>query len=136
MKTQSTFKKTGTFKAVVAFCLLLGVSLFSASASAQTTERTVKGVVSTTDGKLPYATVMLKGTNVGVATGENGEFTFPKMLKENDVLQVSYLGYKDFEITIKGDTTYIEPFLEDIPLVIVAALRTSPVARCTTSVQN
>jgi hypothetical protein len=43
---------------------------------------------------------------------------------EDDVLVVSYLGYETDEITIAHDTAFIEPFLEDIPIVIVATLRT------------
>ncbi len=122
MKTQKT-KSPLFFKTISILCFMFICSL---AVNAQSKERTVTGVVSTTDGLLPQATVMLKGTNIGVATKEDGSFTFPRKLKTNDVLVVSYLGYKDREVTIKEDTSFIKPFLDDVPLVIVADLRTKP----------
>ncbi|GAB5399277.1 MAG: hypothetical protein Aureis2KO_08620 [Aureisphaera sp.] len=84
----------------------------------------VTGLVTSTDGPLLGATIVLKGTTIGVVSNENGEFTFPEELKENDVLVVTYLGYKKEEVTIAKGTTYVEPFLEDDPIIVVAALRT------------
>ncbi|MDX1463599.1 MAG: carboxypeptidase-like regulatory domain-containing protein, partial [Marinirhabdus sp.] len=76
------------------------------------------------DGPLLGATVVLKGTTIGVNTDENGRFTFPKKLKENDVLLVTFLGYKNSEIIIEDDTTYVEPYLKDNPVIIRTAFRT------------
>ena len=122
MKTTKTTSPL-IFKTISMLCFVLICSL---SVNAQSKERTVTGVVSTTDGLLPQATVMLKGTNIGVATKDDGSFTFPRKLKTNDVLVISYLGYKDREITIKEGTSFVKPFLDDISLVIVADLRTKP----------
>lgn len=126
MKKQTISFAQRPVKVAIYFCLFMILGLCTDQMQAQSTERTVSGVIQTEEGVLPYAAVVLKGTSVGVATDENGAFTFPQKLKENDVLLFSFLGYEDQEITITGDTTYIEPFLEGIPLVIVAALRTAP----------
>jgi len=101
------------------------LSFFANPLLAQNKERTVTGVVSSLDGPLLGAYVVLKGTTIGVTSNEDGSFTFPRKLKENDVLVVSYLGYKNSEVTITRNTSFIEPFLEDIAVVIVGALRTS-----------
>jgi len=124
MKTQSISIHQNVLKTVVSFCLLMALGFFINTVQAQTTERTVTGTVTSTDGVVPLATVILKGTYIGVSCDQNGNFTFPQKLKENDVLVITSLGYKDREIKITGNTTFIEPFLDDIQLVIVAALRT------------
>lgn len=126
MKTQSTAIHQHVLKTVVSFCLVMAFGLFTNTTNAQTTERTVTGTVTSTDGVVPSATVILKGTYIGVSCDENGKFTFPQKLKENDVLVITSLGYKDAEVKITGNTTFIEPFLEDIPLIIVGDLRTKP----------
>jgi len=69
------------------------------------------------------ATVVLKGTTVAIPTNANGEFVFPRPLKEKDVLVVSYLGYENVEVTIGAETTYVEPIFKDNPIVIYGALR-------------
>ena len=125
MKTKRTTPRQ-FLKNISILCFVLVCSLAINTVNAQSKEHTVTGVVSSTDGLLPQATVMLKGTNIGVATDFDGSFTFPRKLKANDVLVVSYLGYKDREITIKEGTSFVKPFLDDIPLVIVADLRTKP----------
>lgn len=51
---------------------------------------------------LPGASITLKGTNIGVATDFNGEFTFPKPLEKEAVLLISYLGYKTKEVKISN----------------------------------
>ncbi|WP_233270056.1 carboxypeptidase-like regulatory domain-containing protein [Polaribacter sp. L3A8] len=61
----------------------------------------VKGVISDADGVLPGASIVLKGTTIGVVTNFDGEFTFPKPLQKGDILMVSYLGYKTENVFIK-----------------------------------
>ncbi len=124
MKTQRIPIRQNVVKTIGSLCAALMLGLFTHPTHAQSAERTVTGIVSCTDGVLPLATVILKGTQIGVSTDENGAFTFPKKLKEKDVLLVSYLGYEDAEVTITGNTTFIKPFLEDIPLIIIGSLRT------------
>ncbi len=124
MKTQFISNKQNILKTIGSFSIILLVLLCTNSIYAQSNERTVTGVVNTLDGPLFGATIVLKGTAIGVSTNKNGIFTFPQQLKENDVLQISYLGYEKKEVIINEDTTFIQPYLEDIAIVIVAALRT------------
>lgn len=61
----------------------------------------IKGIVadSITGEKLPYVSVILKGTTIGTATDPDGNFTFSTFSGER-MLQVSYLGYADKQIKI------------------------------------
>lgn len=128
MKTQFISTKQVVLKTIGLFGLLMIFCLFANPIYAQSKERTVTGVVNTLDGPLFAANIVLKGTATSVISNENGEFTFPKALKENDVLLISYLGYESQEITIDNDTFFIRPFLEDIAIVVVASMRTEGVA--------
>tara|TARA_R100000935_G_scaffold26814_1_gene46898 strand:- start:94406 stop:94807 length:402 start_codon:yes stop_codon:yes gene_type:complete len=124
MKTLSISMQQNKLNISLVLAILLGLCLFTNPVNAQNNERTVTGVVSSLDGPLLGATIVLKGTTIGVSSNEAGAFTFPKKLKENDILVVSYLGYKNKEVTINRVTTYIEPFLEDNPVLLYGALRT------------
>jgi len=66
-------------------------------------ERLLKGIITDETGPLPGANIMLKGTNIGATTNFDGEFEFPKPLKEGDVLVVSFLGYKTKEVIIMNN---------------------------------
>lgn len=125
MKTPSISNPQQLFRTLSALCVICLLAI-TTTMNAQTDERTITGVVTSLDGPVEYATVMLKGTTVGVSTDAKGKFTFPKQLKKDDVLLVSFLGYQDDEITIAGDTTFVKPFLKDVPLIIIASLRTTP----------
>jgi hypothetical protein len=133
MKTRSITRKQKNVRTLLSLGFISLLSLMASTAFGQTKERTVTGVVNTANGPLPYAAITLKGSLVGVQADENGAFTFPKVLKENDVLIISSLAYEDYEVTITGDTTYIEPFLEGTEIVIIGALRTQP-AHCKSSI--
>ncbi len=124
MKTQTITTQQNVFKSVGTIALIMVFWLFANPIIAQSTERTVTGVVTSNDGPLFGASIVLKGTTVGVNSNEDGSFDFPKKLRENDILVVSYLGYKNREIKIDNATTYVEPFLDDIPVIIECALRT------------
>lgn len=123
MKTRSTIAKQ-ILKTVGFFTVLMIAFLSTNTLHAQSSERIVTGVVNSLDGPVMGASIVLKGTAVGIFSDENGAFTFPEKLKENDVLVISYLGYKTGEVKIEGDASFIKPFLEDNAIVIVAALRT------------
>ncbi|MBX2827518.1 MAG: carboxypeptidase-like regulatory domain-containing protein [Flavobacteriaceae bacterium] len=123
MKTHVTTTKRGPLKTLVLGVFLVMGFLFTETLHAQSESMTVTGLVTSNDGPVFGATVLLKGTRVGVISNADGEFTFPQELKENDVLVVSFFGYKTKEITISGDTTHVKPFLEDEPIIVVAALR-------------
>ena len=82
---------------------------------------TVSGVVATEDGPLEGATVALKGTNIGVTTDKNGQFTFPRRLKLNDILVFSYLSYNTKEIRIADETKFFKVELTDDVVELLGA---------------
>lgn len=124
MKTQRNSIQHNSLKILCSVSFIMVFWLLASPMYAQSTDRTVTGVVRSLDGPLLGATIVLKGTTIGVTSNETGAFVFPKKLKENDVLVVSYLGYKNREITIRKTTSYIEPFLEDIAVILHGDLRT------------
>ena len=116
--------KSGLLKSLSFMGLCLMLSLFANPVFAQA--RTVSGVVSSTDGPLEGATVILKGSLDYVLTDEDGKFEFPRELNKDDVLLITALGLADAEVVIEADTNFISPILADDPVVIIAALRTEP----------
>jgi CarboxypepD_reg-like domain len=123
MKSHVTTTRKSSFRRLKFLGLCTVLSLLSSSVLAQSNDRTVSGIVTSLDGPVYGASIIKKGTAQGVSSNEKGEFTFPEALKENDVLVVSFLGYETAEVKIKGDTTFVSPFLADIPVLIVGALR-------------
>ena len=71
----------------------------------------LSGIIAEKDGPLPGANIILKGTTIGTSTNFDGEFTFPKPLKVDDVLVVSYLGFVTKQITIKEEQTQLNAIL-------------------------
>ena len=65
----------------------IGMLLFSASVFAQS----ISGNVSSEDGPLPGATVVVKGTENGTSTDFDGNFTIDA--SDGDVLIVSFIGF-------------------------------------------
>lgn len=71
---------------------------------------------------IPGATVLIHGTTQGVATDAEGKYMLP--VKSDDVLQVSFIGYKSEVIPIKGKTRVnvtLNPTAENIEEVTVVA---------------
>ena len=92
--------------------LLLVAVIFSSSIYAQ--EKTVTGkVTSSTDGiGLPSVNVVIKGTDKGVSSDFDGNFSI--QASSSDVLVFKFLGFKEQEIAV-GNQTYIEAQLvEDV----------------------
>ena len=82
---------------MVAVMLLWGLS-----ASAQ--DRRVTGKITGTDGPVPGANVVLKGTQIGTSTDANGDFSI-NVSGANPVLVVSAIGSKTQEITVGNQST-------------------------------
>ncbi len=122
MKTQ-TFTQKNAVKTLGLFTLFTLMMLAFNPVVAQSTERVVKGIVYDEYGPMANASVYLKGSNIGTDSNAKGEFTFPKLLKENDILVVQHLGYEKVEVTIGPDTNFIEVTLEDYQIVIIGALK-------------
>lgn len=77
------------------------------------------GTVSDESGPLPGVNIVLKNTNIGVASNFDGEFEFPQVLKEGDVLLVSYLGYGTQEIKIKENQMFLNVILDDDDMIMM-----------------
>ena len=78
--------------------LFLIMTLFMTQLMAQ---QTVSGLVSDSDGPLPGATVIVQGTNNGVSTDFDGNFSI--QADEGDVLEISYVGFQTQMITISAN---------------------------------
>jgi len=67
---------------------------------------TLSGLVKdkSTGEALPFANIVIKGTNTGVTTNADGYFTLPKVPSDTTVLLVSYIGYANTPI-------YLSPLL-------------------------
>ncbi len=73
----------------------------------------VKGVVNDPNGQpLPGVTVMIKGTTTGTITDADGRFELE--VEEDAVLVVSFLGYRDAEISVAGQTQITIVLEEDV----------------------
>ena len=62
---------------------------------------TIKGTITDKSDQTPliYANIIVKGTNIGTVTNDNGEYTLP--LKAGTyTLQITYLGYETLEETV------------------------------------
>jgi TonB-linked SusC/RagA family outer membrane protein len=67
-------------------------------------EKTISGVVSDENGlPLPAATVLVKGTSNGTSTDFDGNYSITA--NTGDVLQFSYVGYSNMEMTVAGTST-------------------------------
>lgn len=94
--------------------------------------RTITGtVVDESDKGIPGAYVVVKNETRGVITGVDGKFTLE--VNENDILQVSFLGYNDQEIKI-GNRTDItikmspsKDMLDEVTFVAYGSQRKSSV---------
>ncbi|WP_298533693.1 carboxypeptidase-like regulatory domain-containing protein [uncultured Algibacter sp.] len=83
-------------------------------------EKLLSGIVSDETGVLPGTNIVLKDTSIGTVTNFDGEFEFPKPLKEGDVLVVSFLGYATQHIQIKDETSPLNIIMqEDISCVLM-----------------
>ena len=80
------------------------VSCFCMTAHAQS-GKSIKGNVSDDAAPLVGVGVMVRGTNNGVVTDNNGNYIIHNV-KPNDVLVFSYIGYSDEEISV-GKSTMI-----------------------------
>jgi len=64
--------------------------------------RTIKGTVSDTDGELPGANVVIKGTTTGMTTDLDGNFEIEA--SDGQIIQISFVGYATQEIKVNSKT--------------------------------
>ncbi len=92
----------------------------------------VKGTILDETGlPLPSATILLEGTSIGTTTDFDGNFEFPKKLKQGDVLQISYVGYQPKKIKLTENNSLNEISLQvamsDFDVVIMGTAVTKKV---------
>ncbi len=61
----------------------------------------VNGLVTSNDGPLPGATIVIKGTSNGTSTDFDGNFSI--QASQGDILVVSYVGFASQEVPVNGD---------------------------------
>lgn len=124
-----------TFISKIKLLIMISMILFASAGYAQnkpTNANIVGHVVDAENGEhLPYATVQIKGTTIGVVTDETGHFQLININEGKHILKAGYIGYKDREIEveiIKNETKIINFSLEKDHLgldeVVVTASRT------------
>jgi len=102
---------------LVIMSLLIGTAVFAQKVN-------IEGTVKTSNGEtLPSATILVKGTSIGILTDERGHFAIQASSK--DILTVSYVGFQPFEVAV-GNQKIINITLqeskEEIKEVIITAL--------------
>ncbi|ADF54685.1 SusC/RagA family TonB-linked outer membrane protein [Zunongwangia profunda] len=90
---------------ILIFFLLLFYKSFSQ-------EIEIKGTVSDESGALPGASVIIKGTNNGTTTDFEGQFSLRVDPNLQNVLVVSFVGYRTKEVAISADQQNYEILLE------------------------
>lgn len=99
--------------------------LLSLSVTA-TNSLTLEGLVASSDGPLPGATIHIKGTETVTVTDKEGKFKFPVELKSGDVLVFSFIGLETQELVITDETpSYIEITLSQGDIYIADAPMTA-----------
>ncbi len=74
--------------------------------------QSVTGMVTTDDGPLPGASVIIKGTSKGSVTDFQGKYTIEKVTN-GDVVVFSYVGFKTREVVYSGQSEINVSLLED-----------------------
>ena len=110
--------------------------IFFMSATALAASGNIEGHVkdAQTGKSLPGANVFLKGTSMGAASNENGEYIIRNVTIGSYTIRVSYIGYKseEFTIKIKKDTT----LKQDFKLIAVGVKGKTVVVTAQASGQN
>ena len=106
-------------KKLLNFLTVLFFALFTTNVMAQ---QTVSGTVTTNDGPLPGATIVVKGTNTGTTTDFDGNFSIEA--SAGDVLVASFVGYATQESSVDSSSQIDFVLQEDQLLdeVVITAL--------------
>lgn len=129
MEPQKLKRNKFAFLRVTALAIFSLLSLHSIQAQEASSTKSVQkevvqdnllsGVVSDESGPLAGANILLKGTRIGATADFDGKFKFPRVLKEGDVLLVSYIGYETQKFVIKKGQKFLKVELtgDDIDLM-------------------
>jgi TonB-linked SusC/RagA family outer membrane protein len=106
-------------KKLLNYLTVLFFALFTTNVMAQ---QTVSGTVTTADGPLPGATIVVKGTNTGITTDFDGNFSIEA--SASDVLVASFVGYATQESSVDSSSQIDFVLQEDQLLdeVVITAL--------------
>ncbi|WP_298396610.1 carboxypeptidase-like regulatory domain-containing protein [Flavobacterium sp.] len=92
---------------------------------------TVSGIVSNEIGPLADVNIYVKNKNISVQTNSQGKFTFPQQLTTDDVLIVSYIGYKNQEIKVsrqnQSDTINLNIKLDTYERIMLGEVSTDKI---------
>lgn len=90
-------KKSGAMRSVFLMCTLLFCTCLYA-------QKKVSGTIinASTKNPVPFASITVKGTNIGTLSSTSGEFTITLPSGKN-VLVIGAVGYDDAEVTVTGD---------------------------------
>lgn len=96
--------------------LLIFSMLLVFSGNAQTTGRTIAGVVTeaASGTPIPGAAVVVKGTTTGTTTNFDGEFTL--QVSDDDVLVISFVGFASQEVPVAGRSSLTIALEEEVEL--------------------
>ena len=106
-------------KTLINYLTVLLIAVFTSNVMAQ---QTVSGTVTTADGPLPGATIVVKGTNTGTTTDFDGNFSIEA--SAGDVLVASFVGYATQESSVDSSSQIDFVLQEDQLLdeVVITAL--------------
>ena len=100
--------------------MTLSISIFTICLSAQSFE--VSGIVleKETNAPLAGATIIIKGTTIGVTSDFDGNFKITA--NQNQFLVISYIGFNDFEIEVTSKEVVIlmEPSVDELDEVTIS----------------
>ncbi|MEN8192740.1 MAG: TonB-dependent receptor [Bacteroidota bacterium] len=132
-------------KLLILLVLISGITVLQNDTLAQTTGKISGSVVDAeTDAPLPYANVMIEGTQIGAATDMNGDYYILNVSPGNYSLRVQMMGYgakvvSNVVVSVNR-TTSIDVSLSETLLVgeevVVTAAKVSLKKDQTSSVQN
>ena len=89
-----------------------GVVMGNEIAVDQQSQRRVYGTVTDQEGvTLPYVTIIIRGTNIGTTSDENGIYEIN--ITDDVTLIFSYMGFRDHEVSTEGQTRLNVVLLED-----------------------
>ncbi|WP_080238989.1 SusC/RagA family TonB-linked outer membrane protein [Spirosoma rigui] len=94
--------KTRLYQLLTAFLVGMVVLVTSTTVSAQ--DQRITGVVTGSDGAVPGANVVLKGTTTGTSTDASGAYSL-SVRGANPVLVISAIGFKTQEVTVGNQST-------------------------------
>jgi len=93
----------------------------------QAQERTISGTVSSpSEGPIPGASILVKGTQIGTTTDLDGEFSL-SIPEDAEVLTVTYIGYKSLELAVGNQSNFdivLEEDLQQLSEVVVVGYGT------------